>query len=184
LEVRQKEIEQVQKKFTNIKIFSSVEVNIKANGDLDIKDEMLERLDIVTASIHTSFNQDREIMTRRIIGAIHHPHVDIIGHPSGRIIGAREPYEVLWPAVFKAAAETGTALEISSFPNRLDLKDTFCQEAKRFGAKFAINTDAHQPSHLGLMRFGIAVARRGWLTKENVVNTKTLVELQEWLKRK
>lgn len=183
LESRQKEIDKVQKKHPKIKILSSVEVNIKADGDLDIKDWMLEKLDIVTASIHTSFYQGREKTTTRLLKAINHPHVDIIGHPSGRIIGQREPYEVDWPKIFQAAAQNKMAMEISAFPNRLDLKDTLCREAKTYGVKFAISTDAHQVSHLDLMRFGVAVARRGWLEKSDIINTQSLKNLLLWAKR-
>ena len=183
LEARQKEIETVQKAHPQIKILSSVEVNIKANGDLDIKDWMLEKLDIVTASVHTSFYQEKSVMTDRVIKAISHPDVDIIGHPSGRIIGQREPYEVDWPKVFRACSEKKTALEISAFPNRLDLTDVLCHEAKKYGVKFAISTDAHQLHHLNLMRFGVSVARRGWLTKEDIINTYSLEELINWAKR-
>lgn len=192
---RQLEIDAVQKNHPKIRILSAVEVNIKADGNLDINNEMLARLDIVIASVHTSFHQAKDVMTKRIIGAINHPHVDIIGHPSGRLIGQRESYEVDWPAVFKAAAETGTALEISAFPNRLDLVDYLCQEAKKYGAKargifnqkynikFAIDTDSHQPQHSKMMRYGVAVARRGWLTKNDIINTKNREELLLWLKR-
>jgi len=183
LEKRQKEIETVQKAHPKIKILSSVEVNIKANGDLDIKDWMLKKLDIVTASVHTSFYQEKNIMTERILKAISHPHVDIIGHPSGRIIGQREPYEVDWPAIFKSCQKNQTVLEISAFPNRLDLRDTLCKEAKSYGVKFAISTDAHQLHHLDLMRFGVAVARRGWLEKEDIINTLDIKSLLEWAQR-
>jgi len=182
LEKRQKEIKEVQQKYPKIKILSSVEVNIKANGDLDIKDWMLEKLDIVTASVHTSFFQDRETMTKRLLKAINHPHVDIIGHPSGRIIGQREPYEADWQKIFVETAKHKTALEISAFPNRLDLRDMLCREAKTFGVKFAISTDAHQIHHLDLMRFGVAVARRGWLEKEDIINTWEASRLIAWAK--
>ena len=158
-------------------------MNIKASGELDIADWMLEKLDIVTASVHTSFAQSQEVMTKRILDAIHNPHVDIIGHPSGRIIGEREPYEVDWQQVFKACAETGTALEISAFPNRLDLADYLVQSAKTYGVKFAIDTDSHAASHLNLMRYGVAVARRGWCEKSDIINTKNLAELGKWLNR-
>lgn len=183
LQERQKEIEKVQKQYPKVKLLSSVEVNIKADGNLDIKDWMLEKLDIVTASVHTSFFQDRTTMTGRLLKAISHPHVDIIGHPSGRIIGQREPYEVDWPAIFKAAANHKTALEISAFPNRLDLRDVLCKEAKGYGVKFAISTDAHQIHHLDLMRFGVAVARRGWLEKNDIINTLDTKSLLEWAQR-
>lgn len=180
---RQKEIDEVQKKH-KIKIFSSVEVNIKADATLDIRQEMLDKLDIVTASVHSSFNQSKETMTKRLLAAIADPRVDIIGHPSGRIIGQREPYEADWPAIFKACAKYHTALEISAFPNRLDLKDSFCKEAKGYGVKFAVNTDAHQPHHLALMRFGVAVARRGWLEKSDIINTMSVKDLQQWIGQK
>lgn len=182
LEERQKEIEKIQKKYPKVKLLSSVEVNIKANGDLDIKDWMLQKLDIVTASVHTSFFQDRETLTARLLKAISNPHVDIIGHPSGRIIGVREPYEIDWPKIFKACAEQKTALEISAFPNRLDLRDTLCKEAKNYSVKFAISTDAHQVQHLNLMRFGVAVARRGWLEKEDIINTLPAKDIITWAK--
>lgn len=183
LQERQKEIEKVQNKYPKVRILSSVEVNIKANGDLDIQGWMLKKLDIVTASVHTSFYQDRSTMTQRLLKAIAHPHVDIIGHPSGRIIGQREPYEADWPAVFRACVEHKTVLEISAFPNRLDLRDTLCQEAKRYGVKFAISTDAHQLHHLELMRFGVSVARRGWLGKEDIVNCLEIKSLSAWAQR-
>jgi DNA polymerase (family 10) len=183
LQDRQKEIETVQKAHPKLKILSSVEVNITASGNLDIKDWMLEKLDVVTASVHTSFYQSKEVMTKRILKAIEHPHVDIIGHPSGRIIGRRGPYEADWPAIFKACKETGTALEISAFPDRLDLRDALCKEAKSYGVKFAINTDSHQREHLNLMRFGVAVARRGWLEKDNIINTQNLETLLKWARR-
>ena len=182
LEARENEIIEAQKKYSKVKLLSSVEVNIKADGDLDIQDWMLEKLDIVTASVHTSFFQTKEVMTDRLIKAISHPHVDIIGHPSGRVIGRREPYEVDWTQIFLACKKYKTALEISSFPDRLDLKDTLCQEAKKYGVKFAINTDSHQLSHLKLMKYGVAVARRGWLEKEDVINTLGAKELLNWLK--
>lgn len=183
LQKRQKEIEAAQKKHPNIKILSSVEVNIKADGDLDIKDWMLQKLDIVTASIHTSFFQDRERMTQRMLKAINHPHVDIIGHPSGRIIGQREPYDADWMEIFRACQKAGTALEISAFPNRLDLKDTLCQEAKKFGVKFAISTDSHQAQHFDLIRFGVAVARRGHLEKDDIINCLSTDDLIKWASR-
>jgi len=183
LEERQKEIETVQKSHPKIKVISSVEVNIRADGDLDIKDWMLEKLDIVTASIHTSFYQDKETMTKRLIKAVAHPHVDIIGHPSGRIIGQREPYEVDWEEIFKACVKNKTALEISAFPNRLDMRDYLCQKAKVYGVKFAINTDTHQKDHFDLIRFGVAVARRGWLEKEDIINTLNTNLLLNWSRR-
>jgi DNA polymerase (family 10) len=178
---RQKEIDAAQKKHKKIKILSSVEVNIKADGTLDIKDWMLDKLDIVTASIHTSFFQDQQTTTKRLISAISNPHVDIIGHPSGRIIGRRDPVNVNWSEVFAAAFKYKVALEISSQPDRLDLQDYLVQEAKKFGVKFAINTDSHQVDHFNLMKYGLSVARRGWSEKLDIINTKNIQELKEWL---
>lgn len=180
---RQREIEKIRPKFNKLKILSSVEVNITAKGDLDISDKVLGEMDVVIASVHSSFFQAQEKMTARIISAIEHPHVDIIGHPSGRILGQREPYDVDWEAIFRACAKTKTGLEISAFPNRLDLKDTLCRRAKKMGVKMVINTDSHRLEHLYLMRFGVAVARRGWLQKEDILNTLPFSELEKWLRR-
>jgi len=179
---RQKEIGKAQQN-VKIKILSGAEVNIKADGDLDVPDDVLEKLDVVVGSVHSSFRQDKETMTERLLKAINHPHIDIIGHPSGRLIGQREPYEVDWAQIFENCAKTGTALEISSFPNRLDLADYLVQEAKRHGCKFTIDTDSHQMEHLELMRYGISVARRGWCEASDILNTQGLNELQKWLRR-
>lgn len=180
---RQYEIDEVQTRH-RIKLLSSVEVNIKADGNLDINNEMLAKLDIVTASVHTSFYQEKEVITKRILKAINNPNVDIIGHPSGRLIGVREPYEVDWTQIFTAAASTGTALEISASPSRLDLVDYLARSAQTYDVKFAINTDAHQAEHFSLMRYGVAVARRGWLNSNDVINTLSLTNLDQWLKYK
>jgi len=180
---RQEEIEAVGKKYHQIKILSSAEVNIKADATLDLPDSVLEKLEIVTASIHSSFFQPQSQLTKRLVAACRNPHVDIIGHPSGRILGQREPYQVDWDEIFRQAAATQTALEISSFPNRLDLKDSLCRQAKNFGVKFAINTDSHQIEHLNLMHFGVSVARRGWLEKKDIINSSNYSDLEKWLSR-
>jgi len=160
-----------------------VEVNIKADGSLDLPAEMLAKLDIVTASIHSSFFQSQEQITKRLLLACENPHVDIIGHPSGRLLGRREAYDVDWEKLFQTAAKTQTALEINAFPDRLDLKDSLCQSAKKYGVKFVICTDGHRVGHLELMRFGVSVARRGWLEKDDILNTKGWDELKGWLER-
>ncbi len=178
------EIDRVQSKFPKIKILKGMEIDIRADGDLDIPRQILTKLDITVASIHSAFSQTQNQLTSRLIKAIEHPLVDIIGHPSGRILGAREPYEVDWDKIFKTAADHDVALEINAFPNRLDLSDAHVYKARQFGARFAINTDFHQAAHLDLMRYGVAVARRGWLIKEDVVNTMSLPRLLSWLKRK
>jgi len=180
---REKEIEEARKSCPKIKILNSVEVNIKADGSLDLPDEFLAKLDVVTASIHSSFFQSQEQITKRLLLACANPHVDIIGHPSGRLLGRREAYDVDWEKLFQAAAKTKTALEINAFPDRLDLKDSLCQAAQKQGVKFVICTDSHRLEHLDLMRFGVAVARRGWLEKEDIWNTKGYEELLEWLER-
>lgn len=178
------EIDRIQKKYHKIRILRGMEIDIRANGDLDMPHAILEKLDLIVASIHSAFNQTREQLTARIVGAIKHPFVDIIGHPSGRILGIREPYDVDWDEVFRAAADYDVALEINAFPNRLDLSEGYVFQARQLGIKFAINTDFHEVSHLTLMRYGVAVARRGWLTKENVINTRPLDQLLPWLSRK
>jgi len=137
----------------------------------------LETLDIVIGAIHTGFAQDEKVNTSRTIKAMENKNVDIIAHPTGRLLGKREAYKIDIPAIIKAAADTETALEINAFPERLDLADIYLQEAKEKGAKFAINTDAHNISQLNFVKFGIGVARRGWLEKQDVLNCLDAGEL-------
>ena len=176
-----REIDRLRRRYPTITILKGMEVDIRANGDLDMPNEILRELDVVVASVHSAFTQTKEELTKRIVGAITHPSVAIIGHPSGRILGTREGYEVDWEEVFAAAAAYGVALEINAFPNRLDLADGLVFQARKAGVIFAIDTDFHEVSHLDLMRYGVAVARRGWLTKEAVVNTRPTAELLAWL---
>ena len=161
-----------------------MEVDIQANGTLDIADEILAELDIVLASVHSSMNQSEEQMTHRIIAAIENPHVDVIAHPTGRLLGEREPVAVNMEAVFKAAAQYNTALEISSMPSRLDLKDTHIYQAREMGVKLVINTDSHRPEHLDYMRFGVGTARRGWCEAQDILNTLPLEQFLKFLQRK
>jgi len=177
-------IENLNKNYRGFKLLTGAEVNITAGGDLDINEKTLGKLDIVIGSVHSSFNQTKEVMTRRIIKALNHPEIDILGHPSGRIIGERESYEVDWKEVFKVAAKNKVAMEVNSFPDRLDLKDILIKEAIKYGVKIVINTDSHQLEHLELMRYGVAQARRGWARKKDVVNTMSLKEILRWAKRK
>lgn len=182
---RHKEIDAAKRRYHGkIHVLEGVEVNIRADGRLDLPDELLAQMDIVVASVHSAFGQDKAQLTRRLLGAIANPHVDIIGHPSGRLLGERDEYPVEWGDVFKAAAAHGTALEINAFPNRLDLKDTLAREARRHGALLVIGTDFHEASHFALMRYGIAVARRAWLTKQDVVNTRPWAEFSAWLEER
>jgi len=177
-------IKELNKKYPNFTILTSVELNIDNDGKVDFPDEFLALFDIVTASIHTGFNQDKETLTKRALSAIYNPHIDILGHPTGRILGRRAPYQIDLEKVFPAAAKTGTILELNAYPDRLDLKDDYLREAKKYGCKFAINTDAHYTGQLQYMRYGVYTARRGWLTANDIVNTFYLAELLSFLKTK
>lgn len=156
------------------KILSGAETNIMANGKLDLPDESLKKLDLVIASIHSGFKEEKEQITSRILAAINNPNVDIIGHPSGRIIERRSALNVDWEKVFQAAGDTGTIMEINASPDRLDLTDDLVLMARKFNVKFVISTDAHSIDTLTNMRYGVAVARRGWLNQDEVMNTLPL----------
>jgi len=167
-----------------ITLLQGAEVEIKADGTLDYPDEVLIELDIVFASLHTSLGQSREKVTQRLLNAIHNPHVDIIGHPVGRLLPDREGADLDMDAVLAAAAETGTALEINAQPSRLDLEDIYARRAAELGIPLTINTDAHTPDQFDLIHFGIATARRAWLEPEHVINTWEPEKLLRWLERK
>jgi DNA polymerase (family X) len=164
-------------------LLHGTELNIDAKGEVDWGPEFLDGFDVCVASVHGEFGQSKDEMTRRIIRAMENPHVNIIGHPTGRKIGQRPPIEFDMDEVFKAAARTGTALEVNSYPDRLDLRDEHIMWAKRHGVKFAVDTDAHSTVHLPYLRFGIGTAQRGWLTKEDVINTWPLTKLRKFLKK-
>jgi DNA polymerase (family 10) len=157
-------------------------VEIRADGSLDYPDEVLAQLDIVFASLHVSLRQPRDQITQRLLKAIRNPHVDVIGHPTGRLIPDREGADLDMDAVFKAAAESGVALEINAHPSRLDLRDVHARRAVEMGIPLSINTDAHAPSELDLMFFGVATARRGWVEAKDVINTWEPDALVKWLK--
>src|ERR671919_326591 len=157
------------------------ELNIQPDGSLDWEDEFLEGFDVLVASVHSMFNQTREEMTKRIVRAMENPYVNIIGHPTARMLGKRPPIDVDIEEVFKAAVRTGTALEVNSFPDRLDLRDEHVQWARELGARFSIDTDSHAAPHLNHMRFGVATAQRGWVTKDDVINTWPLQKLRRFL---
>ena len=159
-----------------IKVLCGSEVDIRADGSLDYPDELLEKLDVVVASVHSAMGQESARMTERIIAAMHNPHVTIVGHPTGRLLGSREPVEVDMEALFKAAVETGTAMEINSAPERLDLKDTHILRAKELGVPLVISTDSHSYTHLDKIRFGVASARRGWCESKHILNTLPVEE--------
>jgi DNA polymerase (family 10) len=162
-------------------LLHGTELNIQPDGSVDWDQEFLSGFDVCVASVHSHFNQSRREMTDRIIGAIEHPNVNIIGHPTARQIGRRPPIDYDMEEVFRAAARTGTALEINSFPDRLDLRDEHVRWAGEHGVKFAIDTDAHATGHLANARFGVGTAQRGWVEKADVINTWPLSRLRRFL---
>lgn len=174
------EIDALNERWSDFRLLQGCELEIKADGSLDLPDDVLARLDLVVASLHTSQRQDREQITRRMLNAVTSPYVDVIGHPSGRILGQREESAVDLDAVIDAAAAAGTALEVNSTPSRLDLDDVHVRRAIRLGVKIAINSDAHHPAGLDNLAYGVATARRGWATAGDVLNTMTLDELLAW----
>ena len=162
-------------------LLHGTELNIDPDGGVDWPPEFLDGFDVCVASIHSHFNQTKDELTRRLVRACEHPNVNVIGHPTTRIIGKRPPIEFDMEEVFKAAARTGTALEINSYPDRLDLRDEHAMWARRHGVRFAVDTDAHAVTHLAFLRFGVATAARGWLTKDDVVNAWPLSRLRRFL---
>ena len=176
-----KEIDTLNKKFKGFRILKGTEVDIMPDGTLDFDDSVLKALDIVIASVHSSFKMDRALMTKRIIKAMNNKNVDMIAHPTGRLIGKRDPYAVDIEAVINAAKATNTVLEVNSFPDRLDLDDRSCRLAKENGVLISINTDAHSTAQLNNISFGIGTAKRGWLEKRNVLNCLGLKDLLQRL---
>lgn len=176
------EIDKVQKKFSDFKILKGAEVDILKDGSLDIKDEVLAKLDVVGASVHSYFNMSEAEMTKRIIKAMESYHVDIIFHPTGRIIQRREPYKVDMTKLIETAKKTKTVLEANASPERLDLKDEYIRQAVEAGVKIAINSDAHSIYHFKFLEYGIAQARRGWAEKKDVINTHNWEEMLKMLK--
>lgn len=174
------EIDEIAKK-SKIKILKGAEVDILSDGTLDYPEKILKKLDIVIGSVHSHFKMDKEDMTARLVKALKNPYLMILGHPTGRLINEREEYDVDWNQVFKAAAENGKILEINAQPERLDLNDEHILTARKLGCSFVVNTDSHSVSNLKLMRYGLGQARRGWLTKKDVLNTKSFKELTKFL---
>ncbi len=176
-----REIRDLEDRLGSIKLLAGSEVDIRADGSLDYDGEVLDRLDWVVASVHSGMGQDAETMTARIIAAMHSPHVTAIGHLTTRMIGERKPIEADFEAIFRAAAETGTALEINSSPRRLDLKDTHAARARELGVPLVIDSDAHDSESLDNQRCGVAVARRAWCEPRHVLNTLPLDSFMEYL---
>ncbi|MFQ5813355.1 MAG: DNA polymerase/3'-5' exonuclease PolX [Anaerolineae bacterium] len=171
------EINRLNEQFADFRLLQGAEVEIKADGSLDLSDEVLSELDVVVASIHSSLRQERERITSRLISAMRNPHVDVIGHPLGRILGQREASAVDMDRVMAVALETGTVLEVNAIPDRLDLDDAHIRRAVRMGVRLVVNSDAHHAGGLAAMVYGVATARRGWAEAKDVVNTLSLNEL-------
>jgi DNA polymerase (family 10) len=176
-------IHELDQKLTDFKLLAGSEVNILPDGSLDYSDEVLAQLDWVVASVHSSFRQDADTLTQRIVTAINHPSVDAIGHLTGRMIGRRPPDAIDKSEIFAAAAKAGTMIEINANPNRRDLSETDAQAAAATGVMVVINSDAHSTGSLAVMRYGVATARRGWLTAKQVANTRSWSELQRFRKQ-
>ena len=179
------EIKKVQKQLGDeILILHGTEVEIKADGSLDYPDEFLASLDLVVASLHSSLRQPREKITERLLKAVKNPHVDIIGHPTGREFPDREGADLDMEVILQAAAKSGVAMEINAHPSRLDLDDAYARRAKDLGVPISINTDAHSDDGFDILHFGVAVGRRAWLEPKDVINTWTAKKLTEWLKKR
>jgi len=176
------EIRRLNEQMEGFRILSGIEVDIRADGALDLPEELLAEVDIVIAAVHSSMNQEQTKMTERILRAMRSPHVDVLAHPTCRLLGEREPITADLEAIFRAALDTDTALEINAMPSRLDLKDIHAFRARELGVKLIIATDAHSTSHLDLIRFGVGMARRGWCQAEHILNTKPIDELEAFLR--
>ena len=178
------EIAEVQDRVPGIRVLKSAEVDILKDGSLDLPDEILEELDVVVVSVHSFMELDQKAMTERVLRAVEHPLVDILAHPTGRLLNRREPFAMDVETVLTAAAEYQVAVELNANPNRLDFSDVHVYRAKELGVKVVISTDAHAPRGLENMRFGVDQARRGWLEPGDVVNTLPLDDFLAWLDRR
>jgi DNA polymerase (family 10) len=180
---QRRQIDRLNARGDGVTILQGCELEILPDGTLDFSDEVLATFDVVIASVHTGLRQDREQLTGRVIKALRNPNVDVIGHLTGRILGRREPSAVDVGAVLQEAARTGTAIEINGIPDRLDLDDVQSKRAIELGVMLCVNSDAHSVGSLNAMRYGVAVARRGWASAPAILNTRPLDELQQWLHR-
>jgi DNA polymerase (family 10) len=179
----QKEVEQISKKLKGIRVLMGAEVDIKSDGTLDYPDEVLKDLDVVVVSVHSGFKMDKDTMTRRIVKALKNPLVHILGHPTGRLIGERDPYEVDMDEVIKTAKAYSKAIEVNASYFRLDLNDINARKAVDSRVKIVISTDAHHPDQLYTMRLGVGTARRGWVEKKDVINSLGFNQLMGWLNK-
>ncbi len=175
---------QLKKEKVKFRVLQGAEVEVKSDGSLDLPDDVLAGLDLVQASVHTSLTQPREKITERAIKAMQNPHIDILGHPSGRLINEREGADYDWEALFRAALDNNVAVEINASPERLDLNDVHARRAFELGCRISISTDAHNPHMLNNMVLGVTVARRAWITPDSVINTWPLAKLTQWAQQK
>lgn len=166
---------------SDVRVFAGAEANILKDGTLDVADDVLAELDVVVASVHSGMGMDSEEATERLVSAVRHSEVDVLGHPSGRLINSREGYGYDFEEVLDAADEEDVALELNANPRRLDIRDTQVHRCVERGVPVAVNTDAHTPSELGYIEYGVATARRGWAEKDDILNTWTAEELEDWL---
>ena len=180
---QRQQLRKLQSRFPKMTLLHGSELNIDPDGGVDWGPEFLEGFDVCVASVHSHFTQGKDEMTQRLIRAMENPFVHVIGHPTARMINKRPPIEFDLDEVFKAAARTGTALEVNGYPDRLDLKDEHILWARRHGVRFAVNTDSHATTHLELMRYGVATAQRGWLSKDDVINAWPLTKLRRFLRK-
>jgi DNA polymerase (family 10) len=174
---QRKEIDRLNRGLRDFRILAGIEVNIRADGTLDLPDPVLAKLDFVLASVHSAFRQDQQTMTQRIVRALSNPHVHVLGHPTGRLLGEREPYDLNFDRLLEAARANGVALEINASPLRLDLNDAHARRAKETGIPIVINTDTHTLAELDHIHLGVATARRAWIEKKDVLNTLPLKQL-------
>jgi DNA polymerase (family 10) len=182
LRQQRKEIDKVQNELEKkIKLFQGAEVEILSDGKLDYPDEVLAELDLVIASLHTSLRQPREKVTMRMMSAVTNPHVDMIAHPSGRLIGKRDPADLDIDLILQEAAKHNVILEINANPERLDLNEIHARRALEFGCMLSVTTDAHKPDHLDFRKYGIGIARRAWATPQSVFNSWTPLKVEKWL---
>ncbi len=179
---QRKEIDKLNFKLKNFKILQGAETNILNDGSIDIKDEALKKLDYAIAGIHSNFKMEKDKMTERIIRAMKNPHINIIAHPTGRILKRRDEYQIDFDKILRAAKEYKVILEINSFPERLDLNDQNIRRAKEAGVKMVINTDSHHKDQLRFIELGIAQARRGWAEKKDIINSQSLENLLKYFK--
>ena len=179
---QKKEIVAINKKLRGFRVLHGVEVDIRSDGSLDFSDDLLKELDIVVASIHSGFRQSKKQLTYRMTSAMKNPYVSIIAHPTGRLIGERDAYDVDMDEILRTAKKTGTAMEINAYPLRLDLNDAYAKRAKEMGIPLVISTDTHVTNQFDYMRYGVSIARRGWLEKGDVLNTLDSERLLKRLK--